>query len=108
MRTAVRGPPAPLLVVFDAANPNPLAPPLGTYTIPDVHNGARHRLRVALDAGKLSVWIDTVNYVSSLALPVATPYIGHWGFTGGTGGSFEQHWVTDVTMSFPNGQGCVP
>ena len=42
-------------------------------------------------------------------MPGYAPFSGHWGFTGeGTGAATEAHWVSDVTMSFPNGQGCVP
>ena len=96
---------APFLVLLDAANPGT---PLGRYAIPNVRDATNHRLRVTLDAGKVSVWIDGINYVANYGLPGAAPFSGHWGFTGGTGGLYEAHWVTDVTMSFPNGQGCVP
>jgi hypothetical protein len=98
-------PAPPFLVLMDAANPSV---PLGRYTIPDVRDGMNHRLRVTLDAGKVSIWIDGINYLTNFALPVATAFSGHWGFTSGTGGASEAHWVTDVTMKFPNGQGCVP
>ncbi|HSO38083.1 MAG TPA: MopE-related protein [Labilithrix sp.] len=96
--------PAPFLVIMDTAKP---AMPLGTYPLPNVRDGANHTLRVAFAAGQVSVWIDGTNKVSNLPLP-GTPIVGHWGFTGGTGGSSEAHCVKDVTMSFPNGQGCVP
>jgi hypothetical protein len=99
-------PSTPHLAIIDAANLT--TPALGRYMIPNVRDAQNHRLRVTLDAGKVSVWIDGVNYVSNLALPSATPFAGHWGFTGATGGNSEAHWVTDVSMKFPNGQGCVP
>lgn len=76
--------------------------------IPNVRDAQNHRLRVRLATGKLSIWLDTINYVFEYPLPGYAPFSGHWGFTGATGGSSEAHWVTDVTMSFPNGQGCVP
>ncbi|MDB4946612.1 MAG: putative lipoprotein [Labilithrix sp.] len=98
-------PPVPYLLVLDAG---PVTP-LGKYPIPNVRDAHNHLLRVTLDTGnKVSVWIDNVSYVSGLALPSAKPRVGQWGFTGGTGGSAEAHWVTDITMKFPGGQGCVP
>lgn len=76
---------------------------------PDVRNSAEHVLRVKLEAGgKVSVWVDATNYINQYAIPGYTPFVGHWGFTAGTGGASESHWVKDITMSFPNGQGCVP
>jgi hypothetical protein len=76
---------------------------------PDVRNSAEHVLRVKLEAGgKVSVWVDATNYINQYAIPGYTSFIGHWGFTAGTGGASESHWVKDITMSFPNGQGCVP
>ncbi len=97
--------PAPFLVVMDTSKP---LIPLGTYPIGiNVRDGLNHTFRVAFAAGAVSVWIDGVNKLSNLALP-GTPIVGHWGFTGGTGGSSEAHWVKDITMSFPTGQGCVP
>jgi hypothetical protein len=98
-------PAVPFLTVIDAAN---ATTPLQRVTIPNVRDGLSHRLRVRLEAGKVSVWIDAVNYVFGFPLPVVAPFSGHWGFTGGTGGSSEAHSVFDVSMSFPNGQGCVP
>jgi Putative metal-binding motif/Bacterial lectin len=96
--------PAPFLVIMDTAKPSM---PLGTYPLTNVRDSTNHTLRVAFAAGQVSVWIDGTNKVSNLPLP-GTPIVGHWGFTGGTGGSSEAHWVKDITMSFPNGQGCVP
>ena len=75
---------------------------------PNVRDSANHRLRVRLDAGKLSVWLDGINYLFEFPIVGYAPFSGRWGFTGGTGGASEAHWVTDVSMSFPNGQGCVP
>lgn len=97
--------PAPFLVVMDTSKPTV---PIGTYPIGvNVRDGRNHTFRVAFASGQVSVWIDGVNKLSNLALP-GTPIVGHWGFTAGTGGSSEAHWVKDITMSFPNGQGCVP
>ncbi len=100
--------PAPFLVVMDTANPSA---PLAVRALPNIRDGAAHIFRVKFEAGQVSVWIGTdgvvTNYISNLALP-GTPIVGHWGFTGGTGGSSEAHWVKDITMSFPTGQGCVP
>ena len=77
-------------------------------TIPNVRDSANHSLRVKLNAGAVSVWVDTINYVFEFPIGGYMPFSGHWGFTGGTGGASEAHWVTGVSMSFPNGQGCVP
>ena len=41
-------------------------------------------------------------------LPGYTPFTGHWGFGGGSGANTETHSVSAITMSFPDGQGCVP
>ena len=77
-------------------------------TIPNIRDSANHRLRVRLDGGKVSVWLDAINYVFQFPIAGYVPFSGRWGFTGGTGGASEAHWVSDVSMSFPNGQGCVP
>jgi hypothetical protein len=98
-------PAAPNLVLFDGMHAEP---PYGRYTIPNIRDGQNHRLRVMLASGTVSVWIDGINYVPNFALPGYKPIVGHWGFTGGTGSASEAHWVKDITMSFPNGQGCVP
>ena len=96
--------PVPALVLLDAKS----STALGRYAIPNIRDGLNHVLRVAVDAGKVNVWIDSVNYIANFVLPSATPLTGQWGFTGGTGGAAESHAVSDITMSFPNGQGCVP
>ena len=66
-----------------------------------------NRLR-EIEALGQAVWIDTINYINQFAIPGYAPFTGHWGFTTGTGSASEAHWVKDVTMKFPNGQGCVP
>ena len=93
-----------LAVVQNAATPVTLS----RAAIPNVHDSANHRLRVRLEAGKLSVWVDAINYLFDFPIVGYVPFSGHWGFTAGTGAASEAHWVTDVSMSFPNGQGCVP
>jgi hypothetical protein len=97
-------PTAPFLVVLDAQT----GAHLFRQGIPDVRDAREHVLRVALDNGKINVWLDAVGYVSELALNGYAPFVGHWGFTAGTGGSTCTHWVRNAKMSFPNGQGCVP
>ncbi|AKU99378.1 putative lipoprotein [Labilithrix luteola] len=97
-------PAVPYLLVFDATHSVPLA----TTSIPNVRDGQNHLLKVRLEAGKVSVWVDAINRISAFALPGYMPFTGHWGFTAGTGGASETHWVRDITMSFPDGQGCVP
>lgn len=77
-------------------------------TIPNVRDAANHQLRVKLAASKLSVWIDGVNYVFDQPLPAYVAYAGRWGFTAGTGGLSSSHYVQNVVMTFPEGQGCVP
>jgi hypothetical protein len=82
---------------------------LSRLSIPNVRDSANHTLRVRLTAGgNVSVWVDGINYIFDFPIPGYAPFSGRWGFTGGTGGASEAHWVSDVTMSFPNGQGCVP
>lgn len=93
-----------LAVVQNATSPVTLS----RVTIPNVRDSANHRLRVRLAAGKLSVWIDAINYLFDFPIVGYAPFSGRWGFTASTGGASEAHWVSDVTMSFPNGQGCVP
>lgn len=72
-----------------------------------VRNNNGHTLRVKLDATKVSVWVDGINYVNEFALPAYVPFSGRWGFTAGTGAGNEIHWVSNIKMQFPNGQGCV-
>jgi hypothetical protein len=98
-------PAAPFLAIVDAtAYRNDLA----RAVIPNVRDGAPHVLRVLLTAGKVSAWIDNVNYFSDFALPSYAPFTGHWGFAAATGGASETHFVQNITMTFPDGQGCVP
>ena len=98
-------PAAPSLAIVTGANP-PLV--LARATIPNVRDAVNHRLRVRLAAGKVSVWLDTINYLNDFVIPGYVPFKGRWGFTAATGGAAEAHWVADVAMSFPEGQGCVP
>ncbi len=72
-----------------------------------VRNSNDHTLRVKLDAGKVSAWVDGTNYFNDVPIPGYVAFSGHWGFTGATGGASEAHWVSNVKMQFPNGQGCV-
>lgn len=97
-------PSVPFLAVFDATSGTHLA----RAAIPNVADGNNHTMRVKLDAGKVSAWIDGTSYFNDFAIPAYAPFIGRWGFTAGTGGLSAAQWVKDVTMSFPNGQGCVP
>jgi hypothetical protein len=80
---------------------------LTTAVIPNVRDSASHVLRVVLDAGKLSVSIDGTMYVTSYTIAGYTPVVGHWGFTASTGTTGETHFLTDVSMKFPDGQACV-
>ncbi len=97
-------PEAPFLVVLDAQS----GAHLTRQKIAEVRNGQEHRLRVKLDAGKVSVWLDGAATITDFALPTYAPFAGHWGFTAGTGAGTCAPAVRNVTMSFPNGQGCVP
>jgi hypothetical protein len=96
-------PAVPYLAVID---------PSGTHlyraTIPNVRDAGNHTLRVKLDAAKVTVWIDGTVYVFEFPLPGYAPFTGHWGFGAATGGASEAHYIRDITMTFPNGQGCVP
>jgi hypothetical protein len=95
---------APFLVVYDGTTGAHLA----RAALPNVADGINHTLQVKLDAGKVSAWVDGTSYVNDFALPGYVPFTGRWGFTASTGGFSAAHWVKDITMSFPNGQGCVP
>ncbi len=77
-------------------------------TIPKPNDISNHTLRVLFDAGVVSVAIDNVNYITDFAIPGYKPFIGHWGFTAGSGARPQSHYVSTVTMIFRNGQGCVP
>jgi hypothetical protein len=100
-------PAVPFLTLLQPNGSSPMS--LARITIPNVRDALNHRLRVQLTAGgKVSVWIDAINYIFEFPLAGYVPFVGHWGFTASTGGLTEAHWVTDVSMSFPNGQGCVP
>ena len=101
----VSEPAVPFLAIVQAAA---VPVTLSRVTIPNVRDSANHRLRVRLDAGKVSVWLDGINAIFEFPIVGYVPFSGRWGFTGGTGGASEAHWVTDLAMSFPNGQGCVP
>jgi hypothetical protein len=96
-------PVAPFLVVLDAKTNTHLH----RQSIPSIRDGKTHELRVKLDKGKVSAWVDSINYVYEFPLPGYVPFAGHWGFTAGTGSLTCAHWVGRVTMTFPNGQGCV-
>ncbi|MDB5213696.1 MAG: putative lipoprotein [Myxococcaceae bacterium] len=95
-------PPVPFLIVLGVQNNT------ATYAIPNVRDGRNHAMRVQLGAGKLNVWIDTIKYVNDLMIPDYAPFTGYWGFAAGGGNAFEAHYLADMTMSFPNGQGCLP
>ncbi|MDB4939487.1 MAG: putative lipoprotein [Labilithrix sp.] len=94
-------PPAPFLKVFGGGVD-------ATFTIPNVRDGRNHTMRVTLDAGRLNVWIDAFKYVTDFAMKDYVPFTGYWGFAAGGGNAFEAHYLSDMMMTFPNGQGCVP
>lgn len=99
-------PPVPYIGVLQ----NAVAPvPYSRISIPNVRDSANHTLRVRLTPpGNVSIWVDGINYLFEFPIPGYAPFSGRWGFTAGTGSASEAHWVTNVSMSFPNGQGCVP
>ncbi len=97
-------PPAPFVVVLDVSTNTHLY----RAAVHEVRDGRAHELRVRLDAGRVSVWLDAVNYVYEFRIPGYVPFEGHWGFTAATGGLSCVHRVKGVSMSFPEGQGCVP
>jgi hypothetical protein len=95
-------PAAPYLTLLTSAGTK-----LTTATIPNVRDSANHTLKVILNAGKLSVSIDGTSYITSYTISGYTPVVGHWGFTAATGTTGESHYITNVTMKFPDGQACV-
>jgi len=102
--TNVGEPAAPFLAVVNAQSKTHLV----RQAIPEVRDGQKHQLQVKLDDGKISVWLDSVSYVFEFPLPSYIPFSGRWGFTAATGALTCAHWVRNVKMSFPDGQGCVP
>ena len=76
--------------------------------IPNVRDAKSHTMRVVLQSPNVSAWVDGVQYLSSFPIPSYVPFTGHWGFSAGTGSASERHFVTGISMSFPDGQGCVP
>jgi hypothetical protein len=96
-------PGVPFLAIVDTAGAH-----LTRAALPNVRDGVGHTLRVVLQAPSVSAWVDGAPYVTSFALPGYAPFAGHWGFTASTGASSERHLVTGVSMTFPDGQGCVP
>jgi hypothetical protein len=97
-------PPAPFLSLLDGTTGESIA----RQGLPNVRDGREHALAVRLDAGKVSAWVDGVLYFHEIPLPGYAPFTGHWGLTAATGVLGEAHAVKDVTMTFPDGQGCVP
>lgn len=81
---------------------------IARFSIPNVRDGRSHAMRVTLAQGTLNVWVDTIKYVTDFTLPNYAPFIGYWGFAAGGGNAFEAVSVSDLTMSFPSGQGCLP
>ncbi len=55
----------------------------------------------------VTVTIDGTVFINQFVIPGYTPYRGKWGFTAATGGLSEEHYVTNVSMRFPDGQGCI-
>ncbi len=98
-------PAAPFLAIekSDGTRLVTVAPP----TLPNLRDSQTHTLKVALQAGKVSVAVDTKNYITDFALPSYTAFTGHWGFTAATGATGETHFVNNISMSFPDGQACV-
>ena len=56
--------------------------------------------------GVVTVVVDGGVFIDHFVIPGYVPFSGKWGFTAGTGGFFEEHWVTNITMGFPDSQGC--
>jgi|GEM_PF-1708382 len=96
--------PVPFLVLLNTTAPGTRIAVAG---LPNIRDAQNHILRVKLLAGKVSAWIDSILYFNEVPIPGYVAFSGHWGFTGGTGGASEAHWVKDVLMTFPT-QGCVP
>jgi hypothetical protein len=97
-------PTAPFLAVVDG-NANQLKQAAIPSTVRD---GNGHSLEVVLQSGAVTVSIDGTTYINAFAIPSYTAFTGHWGFTAATGGVSEGHYVTGISMRFPDGQGCVP
>ncbi len=95
-------PSAPYLTLMTSAGTK-----LTTATIPNVRDSENHKLEVVLNAGKLTVSIDATSYITGYTIPGYTPVVGHWGFTAATGATGESHFITNVSMKFPDGQACV-
>ncbi len=96
-------PAVPFLAVVDGNGTH-----LTRGALPNVRNGQSHTLRVMVQSPNVSAWVDGTPIVTAFALPSYAPFVGHWGFTASTGAASERHLVTAISMTFPDGQGCVP
>ncbi|MFO0741910.1 MAG: hypothetical protein U0270_38795 [Labilithrix sp.] len=61
--------------------------------------GVEHLLRVRLEAGALSVWLDGSTMFDAFPVPNYAPFRGHWGFTAATGGVAAFHRITGVSFT---------
>jgi hypothetical protein len=101
---------APFVVVYSGSLAGthlveaPLPPCPGVGCVAD---GAAHTLKVKFDAPKVTVTVDGTTRLNEFTIPGYAAFTGHWGFTAATGGASATHEVTQITMNFPNGQGCV-
>lgn len=77
--------------------------------LPDnVLDGNEHTLRVVLKPpAKLTVLVDGIEQMKDVSISGYTPYDGYWGFAASTGAFSGTHSVREITMNFPDGQGCV-
>lgn len=77
-------------------------------TTVDLRDGQDHTLRITFNNGAVTVRLDATRPLANVAIPFYAKFKGHWGFTAASGAASQGHYVTNVSMTFPNGQSCVP
>ncbi|HVH42912.1 MAG TPA: MopE-related protein [Labilithrix sp.] len=96
---------APFLAVVNTTSSHTIKAVALPTTVAD---GNEHTLRIVLKAGKITVSVDGTEKLKDFHISGYAPFAGYWGFTASTGAFSGTHSVRNVTMKFPDGQGCVP
>jgi hypothetical protein len=101
----VGGDTSPFVAIIDAGGYKFETKP----TTSDLRDGKAHTLAVSLKDGKITVTFDTQVAIKEFALPFGgyVPFKGRFGYTASAGTKPQNYYVTNVSMTFPNGQSCV-
>jgi hypothetical protein len=63
-----------------------------------VVNAMSHTLQVGVHGGKVNVQVDGVAVLKDEVIPAYQGFLGHWGFSAGTGSYVSTHRVQKITM----------